>query len=124
MASADNLEGDAVELVGLALLVVLAVVAYGIWKGDPAGAVARLLKQLWNAIDGLFSSALSRLQMSAPDGGPGVGTVYTGSNLNNPNDTGSSLESQISDGFFAQDSSPAETLDVSQFAEPVDSGGN
>jgi hypothetical protein len=99
LASLDKLEGGLAELVGVAAVVVIGVIVYGFYKGNPAGVAASLLKKLWNALDSLFSGTLDRL--TATPGatfGSGVGKVYTGSNLYNPNDDGSSVDA-YQEGF-------------------------
>ena len=95
------MEGSVIEVAGVAAVVVVAVIVYGIWKGNPAGVAASLLKKLWNLFDGLFSGAVDRLTATpGATWGGGVGEVHTGSNLYNPSDTGSgSTVDEYSGGF-------------------------
>ena len=85
MASLDKLEGDVIELALFAVLVIVAILVFLAWKGvsgfDPTKALLAAIRKLWNAIDSLFSNAVTSLQPSSAQGGLGVGAVYTGSNL-------------------------------------------
>lgn len=67
MASMDNIEGDALEI---GVLVAVAIVAYLAYKaytgsGNVAQAMANMLRSIWNAIDSVFSGAVSSLSNAA-----------------------------------------------------------
>lgn len=67
MASLDNIEGDALEI---GVLIAVAVVAYLAYKaytgtGSAAQALANALRSIWNAIDSVFSRAVSSLSNAA-----------------------------------------------------------
>ena len=50
----------------------------------------------------------------------GIGNQQLAANESGDSSQSSTLQSEISNGYFAPDNSPLETLDVSQFAQPVD----
>ena len=85
MASLDELEGGAIELVILVVIIVIALLAFGIWRGfsglDPSKAIAQILKKIWNSVDSVFSSAVDGLTNTGAAGGYGADQVITGSDL-------------------------------------------
>ena len=76
MASLNELEGDAVELVLIAVVIVIACLAFGLSKLD----LAKFLKKLWNSLDSLFSSAVAALTNTGNVSGTGADRAYAGTN--------------------------------------------
>lgn len=65
MASLDEIEGTALEVVLLLIVGIFAWAAYLAWKGiadfDPAKVAASFLRIIWNAIDSFFEKAIEAL---------------------------------------------------------------
>jgi hypothetical protein len=90
MASLDKLEGEAIQGIGLVLLIALAAIAYFVWKGasgfkfpDIAGMISNYIKALINALKN--NSGGGALDYTMPssgelDGG-GADWVATGTNI-------------------------------------------
>lgn len=117
----DQLEGEAVEILGFLLLVLLAVVVFTAWKGagslgSLSGVAASVIKKIWNAIDSVFSKSVSALESGEPSGGLGQAQVYTGSTLGTSAAASSTTDTASADDDTADYNSPSSAGDeLSQY---------